>query len=60
VKANWKKDKRSLYLGGKLCGTRTFVTMPDRLADRLYIGSSAQGSLQAQAALDEFTISPKP
>jgi hypothetical protein len=60
VRATWQKDSISLSLDGNVCGTRTFVTMPERLANRFFIGSSAQGAVQAQAAMDEFTISLKP
>lgn len=60
VKATWQNDRIALTLDGGLCGTQTFVTMPQSLSSRLYIGSSAQGSSQAQSVLDEFTISAQP
>ena len=60
VKATWQKDRISLYLDGDLCGTQTFVTMPDSLSSRFYIGSSAQGNLQAQSVMDELIIHPQP
>ena len=60
VKATWQNDAISLYLDGALCGSRTYVTMPERLASRLFIGSSAQGALQAQSVIDEFFLYPEP
>jgi hypothetical protein len=60
VRAMWQDDTLSLYLDGALCNTQTFVTMPDRLSSRFYIGSSAQEDLQAQAAIDESAIYPQP
>jgi hypothetical protein len=60
VRAAWQADRISLYLNGILCETQTFVTMPVSLASRFYIGSSAQGNLQAQSVMDEFTIYPNP
>jgi hypothetical protein len=60
VRATWQDDSLSLYLDEALCDTQTFVTMPDHLSSRFYIGSSAQQDLQAQAAIDEFAIYPQP
>jgi len=42
VIADWHKDYISLYLDGDLCDTETSVVMPDRLALRMYVGSSAE------------------
>jgi hypothetical protein len=56
VRATWADETLSLYLDGALCDSQTNVTMPDHLSARFYIGSSAQGDLQAQAAIDEFAI----
>jgi len=60
VRATWQEDELSLYLDDSLCDSQTFVTMPDHLSSRFYIGSSAQRDTQAQAAIDEFAIYPKP
>ena len=60
VRATWDHDTLSLYLDENLCDTQTFVTMPERLSTRFYIGSSAQLDLQAQAAIDEFVIHTQP
>jgi hypothetical protein len=60
VRASWQVDRIALYLDGILCGTQTFVVMPESLSSRFYIGSSAQGSSQAQSAMDEFIIQPQP
>lgn len=58
VRAAWGDEALSLFLDGALCDSQTFVTLPEHLEARFYIGSSAQGDLQAQAAIDEFVINP--
>jgi len=60
VTAIWQEDRISLYLDGELCETETAVVLPESLAKRLYIGSSAQQDLQAQAVIDEFVIREEP
>jgi hypothetical protein len=60
VRATWRDDTLSLYLDDILCDTQSFVTMPDHLSSRFYIGSSAQQDLQAQATIDEFSLSTHP
>jgi hypothetical protein len=60
VRATWGDGALSLFLDGSLCDTQTFVTLPDQLSSRFYIGSSAQRDMQAQAAIDEFIIGRQP
>jgi hypothetical protein len=56
VKVIWQPERISLYLDDELCETETAVVLPESLTNRLYIGSSAQQDLQAQAVIDEFII----
>jgi hypothetical protein len=60
VRATWGDGALSLFLDGSLCDTQTFVTLPEQLSSRFYIGSSAQRDMQAQAAIDEFIIGRQP
>lgn len=60
VRAIWEDGNISLYLDGENCDTQNFVVMPESLSSRLFIGSSAKKDLQAQAVIDEFSISPEP
>jgi len=60
VIAIWQHDHIALYLDDGLCDTETSVVLPSSLGPRLYIGSSAQQDLQAQAVIDEFIIRTHP
>jgi len=60
VRAVWEDGNIFLYLDGENCDTQTFVVMPESLSSRLFIGSSSKRDLQAQAVIDEFSISPEP
>jgi hypothetical protein len=60
VRTTWENGNISLFLDEELCDTQKFVVMPESLSSRFFIGSSAQGDLQAQGVIDEFKIFPVP
>jgi len=60
IRAVWGDSNLFLYLDGENCDTQNYVVMPESLSSRFFIGSSAKRDLQAQAVIDEFSISSEP
>ena len=58
VRVMWQNDSISLILDDVICDTKNFVTMPDNMSPRFYVGSSAKQDMQAQSVIDEFIIYP--
>jgi hypothetical protein len=60
VWVTWQSDTIALYLDHKHCDTQEGVTMPETISSLLFIGSTVNQDMQAQAVIDEFIIRPKP
>ena len=60
VAATWEGTTIALYVDGQQRDSRDTARTPDRLADSVYIGSSAWHGQQANAVIDEFRISDVP